>query len=57
MSAIKSKLNPRSDEFQANARAMAALVANLREKVERAAQVAASFNAPLEETRFGVFRM
>ena len=37
MSAIKSKLNPRSDEFQANARAMATLVADLREKVERAA--------------------
>jgi 3-methylcrotonyl-CoA carboxylase beta subunit len=37
MSAIKSKLNPRSDEFQANARAMARLVADLREKVERAA--------------------
>ena len=37
MSAIKSKLNPRSDEFQANARAMARLVADLREKVERTA--------------------
>ena len=37
MSAIKSKLNPQSDEFQANARAMATLVADLREKVERAA--------------------
>ena len=38
MSAIKSKLNPRSDEFHANARATARLVADLREKVERAAQ-------------------
>ncbi|HEX4797772.1 MAG TPA: carboxyl transferase domain-containing protein, partial [Burkholderiales bacterium] len=38
MPAIKSKLNPGSEEFQANARAMAALVADLRAKVERAAQ-------------------
>ncbi len=38
MSAIKSKLNPQSEEFQANARATAALVADLRTKVERAAQ-------------------
>ncbi|HKW36568.1 MAG TPA: carboxyl transferase domain-containing protein [Burkholderiales bacterium] len=38
MTAIKSKLNPQSGEFQANARAMAALVADLRAKVERAAQ-------------------
>src|SRR6266513_2039741 len=38
MPVIKSKLNPRSEEFQANARAMAALVADLRAKVERAAQ-------------------
>ena len=38
MSTIKSKLSPRSEEFQANARAMAGLVADLREKVERAAQ-------------------
>jgi 3-methylcrotonyl-CoA carboxylase beta subunit len=37
MPAIKSKLNPRSEEFQANARAMAALVADLRAKVERLA--------------------
>ncbi len=37
MPAIKSKLNPRSEEFQANAGAMAALVADLRAKVERAA--------------------
>jgi len=37
MSAFKSKLNPRSDEFQANARAMGRLVADLREKLERAA--------------------
>jgi 3-methylcrotonyl-CoA carboxylase beta subunit len=35
MPAIKSKLNPRSEEFQANARAMAALVADLREKTDR----------------------
>src|SRR5882762_9422811 len=35
---IKSKLNPRSEEFQANARAMVAMVADLRAKVERAAQ-------------------
>src|SRR6266851_5930008 len=38
MPVIKSKLNPRSEEFQANARAMATLVADLRAKVERAAQ-------------------
>ncbi len=37
MPAIKSKLNPRSEEVQANARAMAALVTDLREKVERIA--------------------
>src|SRR5712691_12103873 len=37
MPAIKSKLNPRSEEFQANTRAMAALAADLREKVERLA--------------------
>ena len=37
MSAIKSKLDPRSEEFQANAKAMAELVADLREKVERVA--------------------
>jgi 3-methylcrotonyl-CoA carboxylase beta subunit len=36
--ALKSKLNPRSEGFQANARAAAALIADLREKVERAAQ-------------------
>src|SRR5881396_3586380 len=38
MPVIKSKLNPQSEEFQANARAMAALVTDLRAKVERAAQ-------------------
>ena len=38
MPAIKSKLNPGSADFQANAAAMAALVADLRAKVERAAQ-------------------
>jgi len=38
MPVIKSKLNPRSEEFQANAGAMAALVADLRAKVGRAAQ-------------------
>jgi 3-methylcrotonyl-CoA carboxylase beta subunit len=38
MSAIKSSLNPGSEQFQANARAMAAVVADLRAKVERAAQ-------------------
>jgi len=38
MPVIKSKLNPRSEEFQANARALAELVADLRAKVERAAQ-------------------
>jgi len=38
MPVIKSKLNPRSEEFQANAGAMAALVADLRAKVERVAQ-------------------
>src|SRR5262252_883686 len=38
MSAIKSRLNPGSEEFRANARAMAALVADLRANVDRAAQ-------------------
>src|SRR6266852_6180369 len=38
MPVIKSRLNPRSEEFQANASAMAALVADLRAKIERAAQ-------------------
>ncbi|HEY7674851.1 MAG TPA: carboxyl transferase domain-containing protein [Burkholderiales bacterium] len=38
MPAIKSRLNPRSEGFQANARANEALVADLREKIERAAQ-------------------
>src|SRR5215471_13188072 len=38
MSAIKSKLNSQSEEFRANARAMAAQVSDLRAKVERAAQ-------------------
>src|SRR5262245_43706631 len=37
MSTIKSKLNPGSKEFQTNAKAMAALIADLRDKVERAA--------------------
>src|SRR5882672_1619284 len=38
MPVIKSKLNPGSAEFQGNAAAMAALVADLRAKIERAAQ-------------------
>ena len=38
MPAIKTKLNPGSEEFQANARALGALVTDLRAKVERAAQ-------------------
>src|SRR5205809_7989855 len=38
MGAIRSKLDPGSQEFQANARTMAALVADLRAKAERAAQ-------------------
>ena len=38
MPAIKTKLDPSSEEFRANARAMAALVTDLRAKVERAAQ-------------------
>src|SRR5437879_13100526 len=38
MGAIRSKLDPGSEEFQANARTMAALVADLRAKVERTAQ-------------------
>jgi 3-methylcrotonyl-CoA carboxylase beta subunit len=37
MPAIKSKLNPGAEEFQANARAMSALVADLREKIGHAA--------------------
>jgi 3-methylcrotonyl-CoA carboxylase beta subunit len=35
MPAIKSKLNPRNEDFTANAAAMAALVADLREKVAK----------------------
>ena len=38
MPAIRSKLDPRSEEFQANARAMAAKVTDLRAVVERIAQ-------------------
>src|SRR5207302_11336111 len=38
MGAIQSKLNPRSEEFQANSRAPGAPVADLRAKVGRAAQ-------------------
>ncbi len=38
MGALRSKVDPRSEEFQANARALGALVADLRAKVERAAQ-------------------
>ncbi|HZT63925.1 MAG TPA: carboxyl transferase domain-containing protein, partial [Burkholderiales bacterium] len=38
MPVLKSKLNPGSAEFQANAAAMAALVADLRAKIERASQ-------------------
>src|SRR5467141_2014256 len=38
MGAIRSKLDPGSEEFQANARAMAGLVADLRAKVEYTAQ-------------------
>src|SRR5438552_6852888 len=38
MGAIQSKVKPRSEEFQANSRALGALVADLRAKVERAAQ-------------------
>src|SRR5215467_5096710 len=36
MGAIKSAVNPRSEEFRANAAAMAALVQDLRDKVARA---------------------
>jgi 3-methylcrotonyl-CoA carboxylase beta subunit len=38
MPAFKSRLNPRSEEFQANARVMSGLVGDLRAQVERAAQ-------------------
>jgi 3-methylcrotonyl-CoA carboxylase beta subunit len=38
MTAIKTKLDPRSEEFRANAGAMAALVADLRARVQAAAQ-------------------
>ena len=37
MAAIRSKLNPRSEEFQANSRTMAVQVAELRARVERSA--------------------
>ena len=35
MPVLKTKLNPRSAEFQTNAAAMAAMVSDLREKIER----------------------
>ncbi|KAF1025278.1 MAG: Propionyl-CoA carboxylase beta chain [Burkholderia plantarii] len=38
MPILESKLNPRSDEFRANQAALDALVADLREKIERLAQ-------------------
>ncbi|MBK8964076.1 MAG: methylcrotonoyl-CoA carboxylase [Candidatus Competibacteraceae bacterium] len=38
MSVIKTRIDPRSDEFKANARAMRALVADLRAKVAEVAQ-------------------
>lgn len=38
MPILESKLNPRSDEFRANQAALDALVADLRDKVERLAQ-------------------
>ena len=38
MTTIKSKLNPRSDEFQANAKLMRGLVADLRAKIDQVAQ-------------------
>ncbi|NML35124.1 carboxyl transferase domain-containing protein [Paraburkholderia antibiotica] len=38
MPIIESKLNPRSDEFRANAAALEALVADLRAKIEQLAQ-------------------
>ncbi|HEX3378615.1 MAG TPA: carboxyl transferase domain-containing protein [Paraburkholderia sp.] len=38
MPIIESKLNPRSDDFRANAAALEALVADLRAKIERIAQ-------------------
>ena len=37
MGALRTAINPRSEEFRANAAAMAALVANLRAKVDRVA--------------------
>src|SRR5471030_1171280 len=38
MTAIKSKLDPRSEEFQANAKVMTGLVADLRAKIDQVAQ-------------------
>ncbi|HET9701116.1 MAG TPA: carboxyl transferase domain-containing protein, partial [Burkholderiales bacterium] len=38
MNVIQSRLDPRSDEFRANAGAMEALVEDLRQKVERVKQ-------------------
>jgi 3-methylcrotonyl-CoA carboxylase beta subunit len=37
MPAIKSQINPRSADFQANAAAMATLVTDLQQKVEKIA--------------------
>jgi 3-methylcrotonyl-CoA carboxylase beta subunit len=38
MSVIETRLNPRGDDFKANAAAMQALVDDLRGKVEKLAQ-------------------
>ena len=59
MSVIKSRINPRSPEFAANAAAMRALVADLRDKVLQVALggSAAALNAPIAPTRFGLFRI
>ena len=38
MPIIESKLNPRSEEFRANAAALEAVVADLRAKIEQLAQ-------------------
>ena len=42
MSVLQSKINPRSDEFQANHQAMQQAVADLREKVEKIHLIAAA---------------
>lgn len=53
MSVIRSQLSPRSDEFLANAARISVLGGELAANV---LAISASLNAPIGETKFGVFR-